>query len=283
MKITVAVENSVAFPFNPGIHPGILGEHGLALVVEREGKKWLYDTGRGRALLLNLKTLNIAPDEINGVVLSHAHLDHFGSLMVFLKARTKPVDVYMHRKAFAKRYTRIGDGYRSVGLPWSEEELTDAGARLHLNTDPVCLAPGLWLTGGVARDNCFEQVEKKFFIDGENGEKQHDDILDDQALLVETDKGVVVLTGCAHAGVCNILEAVKKIFPGQRIRAALGGLHLEGAPEARLQATARYLKKQIMDTVAAGHCTGFEACCLLAGELPGVFSPMNAGMVMEFD
>lgn len=283
MKITVAVENSVAFPFNHGICPGILGEHGLALVLEMEGKKWLYDTGRGRALLPNLKTLNIAPDEINGVVLSHAHLDHFGSLMDFLKARTKPVEVYMHREAFAKRYTRIGDLYRSVGLPWSEEELTDAGARLHLNTDPVCLAPGLWLTGGVARINCFEQVEKKFFIDGENGEKQHDDILDDQALLVETDKGVIVLTGCAHAGVCNILEAAKKIFPGQRIRAVLGGLHLEGAPEARLHATAKYFKKQVMDTVAVGHCTGFKACCLLAGELPGVFSPMNAGMVMEFD
>lgn len=283
MKITVAVENSVAFPFNPGIRPGILGEHGLSFVVELDGEKWLYDTGRGIALLPNLRTLQIEPDEIRGVILSHAHLDHFGALMDFLKVRSTPVDVYMHQAAFARRYTRIGDSYRFVGLPWSEEELTSAGAILHQNEEPLCLAPGLWLTGGVERKNNFESVEKKFFIDGENGEKCHDTIVDDQALLIETRKGVIVLTGCAHAGICNILETAKVILPHKHVRAVLGGLHLEGATTARLQATADYLQAQHLDMLAVGHCTGFGACCLLNGRMPGIFTPINAGMVITLD
>lgn len=204
------------FPFKPGIRPGILGEHGLALILEHRGKKWLYDTGRGKALLPNLETLKIAPDDIDGVILSHAHLDHFGSLMDFLRARTKPVDVYMHEKSFVKRYTRIGDGYRPVGMPWSREELTEAGAIVHLNSTPVCLDEGLWLSGSVARENDYEQVEKKFFIDGANGEKQHDDIEDDQALFVECENKIVILTGCAHAGICNIVEAAKHVLPAKK-------------------------------------------------------------------
>ena len=283
MDIIVAVENSVAFPFKPGIKPGLLGEHGLALIVDRPDGKWLYDTGRGLALLPNLKTLGFSPDDFQGVVLSHAHLDHFGSLMAFLQNRTRRVDLFIHPGAFVKRYTRIGDNYRSVGLPWSREELTAAGANIHETANPVEIAPGMWITGEIQRKNQVELVAEKFFVDCPNGERIHDEIVDDQALILDTERGLVVLTGCAHAGVCNILERARELFPGKRLRAVLGGLHLEDASPERMEYTLRYLEAAKMETVAVGHCTGFDACCMLREELPKSFVPLQTGKVFRFN
>ncbi len=283
MDITVAVENTVAFPFKPGIRPGLLGEHGLSLIVDREDGKWLYDTGRGSALLPNLKTLGIAPDEFRGIVLSHAHLDHFGSLMELLKSRMRRIDLFIHPGAFVRRYTRIGDNYRSVGLPWSREDLTAAGADIHETPGPEEIAPGMWVTGEVPRRNGVELVAEKFFVEKTGGERVHDEIQDDQSLLLETRSGVVVLTGCAHAGVCNIMDRTREILPGQSLRAVLGGLHLDGASSERLEYTRRYLSDAALETLAVGHCTGFEACCLLNHELPGSFCTLQTGKTFHFD
>lgn len=282
MDITVIVENTVAFPFSPGVVPGLCGEHGLALMIDHPAGRFLYDTGRGKALLPNLETLGISPDSFDGVVLSHAHLDHFGALGYFLERRHRPVDLYLHPDAFAKRYTRIGDGFRPVGLPWVAEELQRMGAVLHFTEGATRIAEGLWVTGAVARQVPFEVLADDFYRDGPNGRKVRDEIPDDQAMLIETEGGLVVLTGCAHAGVCNILEAAKGICPGRPVRAVLGGLHLEGAPAERMDGTVAYLQGEEVSTVAVGHCTGFSACCKLAAGLPGRFVPLNTGMAFSF-
>lgn len=282
MKVTVVVENTVAFPFTPGIKPGLCGEHGLALMIDCAAGKWLYDTGRGKALLPNLETLGVSADEFDGIVLSHAHLDHFGALEAFLKMRSKPIDLYMHPKAFAKRYTRIGDGFRTVGIPWDLNQLSDLGANLHFTETAQQIADGLWVTGSIARHHAFEKITDNFYADGPDGEKIRDEIPDDQAMLLETTAGTVVLTGCAHAGVCNILDAAKAVLPNQPLRAVLGGLHLDGVSEERMRGTVEYLRRESLDVIAVGHCTGFGACCTLSAQFPDSFEPLHTGKVFTF-
>ena len=282
MKITVVVENTVAFPFEPGIRPGLYGEHGLALMIAHSTGTWLYDTGRGKALLPNLETLGVSPDVFCGIVLSHAHLDHFGGLAAFLKKRSKPIDLYIHPQAFSTRYTRIGSDFREVGLPWTADQLAELGAKVHFVTEAQCIADGIWATGGIARRHSFEKHTENFYMDGPNGEKIRDEILDDQALLLETDCGIVVLTGCAHAGICNILDAAKEIFPDKKIHAVLGGLHLVGATEEQMQNTLAYFQKEQMDVVAVGHCTGFPACRIFSEELAEAFALLHTGKCFSF-
>lgn len=299
--ITAAVENTVAMPLRPGIIPGLLGEHGLALLIESSSGLWLYDTGRGKALLPNLKTLGVSPDSVDGVILSHGHLDHFGSLKQLLEARTRPLEVYGHPDCFARRYTRIGgkggaaggeglprsqgqapaaEELRPAGMPWSPEELERLGARLHLSREPVWLGPDLLITGEIPRRFGFERVGEGFLVERQSG-LMKDELLDDQALVLLGREGFLALTGCAHAGICNILERGAELC-GQPVFGAAGGLHLLNAPKERLLGTLAYFREKRPRLLACCHCTGFPETLELACAFPGVFRSLNAGECIEF-
>lgn len=280
-KMTVVVENTVAMPFIPGVQAGLLGEHGLAVLIENEAGRWLYDTGRGKALMPNLTTLGVAADSINGVILSHGHLDHVSGLAALLKQRTTPLPVYAHPGIFIRRFHKPGDTLKPVGMTPNQTKLEGMGAVFHFNEKATMLVPGLWLTGPIPRNNPFETIREPFVVEGSQG-LSPDLIWDEQALAIEREQDLLILSGCAHAGIVNIINRVKEIRPGKKIFGIMGGLHLLNAGRERLDLTIEALRAEKVEFVAVGHCTGFLETAAIAAVLPEVFKNMNAGVSFVF-
>jgi len=142
VKITTLCENSVPFPGH-----GILGEHGLSMLLEVRGKRILFDTGAGLTLVQNARALNIDLTRVDAVVLSHGHYDHSGGLKDLLQL-TGSIPVYAHPNIFGDKYhLRKGKEPRQIGLPWSREDLEDFGAHFHLGRAPQEISEGVMLTG----------------------------------------------------------------------------------------------------------------------------------------
>ncbi len=275
LSITVVVENTA----NQG---GLLAEHGLAFWIERDGRRVLFDTGQGMALTHNADKLGIELSTVDDVVLSHGHYDHTGGLLAALPDFSRAT-VYAHVTAFRNRFVRHPQsGARSVRSPvesfdWLKSRV---GRVVPTHSHPIELSEGVWLTGQIPRRNDFEDTGGAFYLD--QACTQPDTIADDQALYTDTSDGLVVLLGCAHAGVVNTLDYVCALTGGRRIHAVLGGMHLLNANEHRLEQTIRTLRDLDVQRVGLAHCTGFSAMARLHHELPDRCFHCVAGTRIEF-
>jgi 7,8-dihydropterin-6-yl-methyl-4-(beta-D-ribofuranosyl)aminobenzene 5'-phosphate synthase len=254
VTITVLVENSV--------EPAeLIAEHGLAFWIEADGRAVLFDTGQGYALPHNAAALRIDPRRAEAIALSHGHFDHTGGLPCVVDAvdAVDPVPVYAHPAALEPKYKRREDGSpRPIGMPEpARAALGRMGGSVSIHTGPVDLVPGVWLTGEVPRDRPSSGERPDFFLDP--AMTRPDRVLDDQSLVIDTAGGTVVVLGCTHAGVENTLEHVRRLRPGRRIRAVLGGMHLLHAAADEITAAVDYLAALEPDWIAAGHCTGRAA------------------------
>jgi 7,8-dihydropterin-6-yl-methyl-4-(beta-D-ribofuranosyl)aminobenzene 5'-phosphate synthase len=137
------------------------------------------------------------------------------------------------------------------------EQVKQHVGRLILSMRPVSVTDGVWVTGEIPRRHRFEDGNGYFFLN--EARTQHDPLVDDQALCVETGRGLVVLLGCAHAGVVNTLDYVAELRPEQPIHAVVGGMHLHGADAQRIEETVAALRRHEVQLIAPGHCTGFAA------------------------
>jgi len=284
IRITVVVENTVAMSFRTGIKQGLLGEHGLALLIEMERKRWLFDTGRGKALLPNMEVLGIEADSIDGLIISHTHMDHFGSMKALLEKRSLPLPIYAHPHFFAKRYKKVAGKLQQKGVAWSRKELEALGAQFVLQSEPDFLTPTLWMSGEIPRRWDFEALGDKYYIDEGLGEgPQPDILLDDQSLVLHGKDGVWIVTGCAHAGICNAISYVGEQFPGKRICGVIGGLHLYQADLLRIEKTAAIMKEKGIALLAVGHCTGTKESWQLATSLGIDLTPLNTGETLRLD
>lgn len=246
LSITVIVDNTV-------YKQGLLAEHGLSLLIECDGAKTLFDTGQGMALLHNMKQLDIDPKAIDQLVLSHSHYDHTNGVRTFLKHSSEKVKVFAHPECFEPCYSKRNENVRSIGLnsKVSSMLLSDK-TDLTLVDTPTQLSNNVWLTGTIPRDSKFVPTDR-FYSDCEaNG---NNEVHDDQTLYITTDKGVVVITGCAHAGVVNLVEYVK-LLTGQNIYAVIGGMHLIHATVLQRESMANYLLDSGVELVVPLHCSG---------------------------
>ncbi len=275
LSITVLVENTA----NRG---GLLAEHGLAFWIERAGRRILFDTGQGMALAHNADKLGIDLSAVNDVVLSHGHYDHTGGLLAALPDFSRAT-VYAHGTAFRDRFVRQPrTGARPVRSPIESFDWLKSRVRRAVPTQsrPVELSEGVWLTGQIPRRNDFEDAGGAFYLD--QACTQPDNIVDDQALCMDTSDGLVVLLGCAHAGVVNTLDSVCALTGGKRIHAVLGGMHLSNANEHRLEQTIRKLRDLDVQRIGLAHCTGFAAMARLHHALPERCFHCTAGTRIEF-
>lgn len=275
VSITILVENTVR-------QPELLAEHGFAALVNVNGRKILFDTGAGHTLISNAEVLGIDLMDVSAVVLSHGHYDHTGGLRDFLKLHG-PVDVYAHSDVFSERYTIKKDAAPEyIGIGWTREQLQNEGAMLNLLTTPAELEEGVFLTGAIPRLTPYEKISSKFQVKSNSGWEQ-DKILDDQALVIRSSKGIVVISGCAHAGLINTLKHVQLLTGEKKIHAFFGGTHLNGAINERIKRTVEALDEFDLDIVGAGHCTGFEASVALYNELGSKFACIPVGSVFELE
>lgn len=278
VKVTTLCENSVVLR---GF--GLLGEHGLCMLLEAGGKRILFDTGGGLSLLHNARRLDVDLRGLDALVLSHGHYDHTGGLKDLLE-QVGSLSIYAHPDIFAEKYhLREGEAPRRIGIPWPKEELERLGARFHLSKNSVKLAEGIILTGEIPRREIREENKTTdLYYKKPDGSFAPDLLADDLAVVVESTEGTVVLLGCAHSGIINTLRYVNEITGKQQIFTCIGGTHLMSASDERLDYTVEALKRFNLEQIAPCHCTGLKGSLTLYQAFGDRFVHNPAGTIFNF-
>ena len=275
MRIISVVDNMSGTSFNyskivkrldrPNRH--FLSEHGLSILIETdEEKRVLVDTGASAMVFgHNLSLLGFKPGDIDAVFISHGHYDHMGGLVSMIDAG---VPIYGDPKIFSsKRFAVAVDGTkRDISAP---QELIDAlpRAKLNLSSASVEIVPGVKTSGQIVRESKFE-VADRFLKEEEPGCQTNDEVFEEQALFIQTKKGLVIVSGCGHPGIVNVVTQAKRSFD-KRIYMVIGGFHLSSANKDRILKTMDGLKALGIDRIAPTHCTGFEAMKMMSDRFVG--------------
>ena len=260
--------------------PELCPEHGLSLLLEIKGEKWLFDAGQSSLVLENARNLGINLSEIDGIILSHGHYDHTGGLKSVL-GETGDIPVYAHPGIFRERFSLAKPGkIRPVGIPFQRHLLEESGARFSLSAAGREIKPGIYLSGEIPRITSFERGDP--FLAVREGDRYcPDPFVDDQFLTIDCDDGVIMITGCCHAGLINSLMEVRELHPGKKIKAIVGGLHLHAAEQTMLAKVIEALEPFAPEEIIAGHCTGSAAESSLANVFGSRFHKMETGSVFK--
>jgi len=260
----------------------LVAEHGLSLWIETCGQRILFDTGQtGSILEQNARVCGTDLAKTDALVLSHGHYDHTGGIPLVAE-RSRELEVYCHPDAVLPRY-RIRDGAaKPIGMPLESKAVMERlpAERLHWIVRPTSLSEKIGLTGFIPRQTSFEDTGGPFCLDPAG--REPDPLVDDLALWIQADGGLIVVVGCCHAGVVNTLSHVRQLSDGSRIRAVVGGFHLLNAAPQRLDQTMAALRSVDPEVVVACHCTGQRAIEALRETLGSRVVPAAAGSSYQF-
>ena len=297
LEITVVLDDC------GGYGVSLISQHGVAFLVQAKRgptcKRILFDVGQNpQHLLYNLKRMEIPLSDIDMIVLSHGHRDHSRGVAEIIsriqmgkmaKNREKEevdrgnLPLVAHPDLFQPVF--ITDPYlRQYGMinADSREKIESAGGTLLLSKKPLELMPGLLTTGEVDRQTVFEDDSELKLFTLTDGEAVENRVPEEIALVARVrDKGLVIITGCGHPGIINVIRQAQAITEEKKIEGIIGGLHLIDASNARVQATVKELGKLDFGWLAAGHCTGMRAQTELFRTFAGKYGPLRTGMVLR--
>jgi 7,8-dihydropterin-6-yl-methyl-4-(beta-D-ribofuranosyl)aminobenzene 5'-phosphate synthase len=275
-RITILCENLVGRLVGSG-------EHGFSAFIEVDEGNYLFDTGSGRSIVPNSLTLNKDLKNIRKIFLSHGHYDHTGGLPEVLKLKGK-VDVHAHPHVFLDRIAVLKEEDREIkrfiGILYKKRYLESLGANFVFNTDFTEVEKGLFLTGEVPRQTNFEKLDPRLFSEMD-GAMTNDLFLDDQSLILDTDKGIVLILGCAHSGMINIINHVINKMGKEKFHSILGGTHLDFLTLEQLEESIKSLKRMEIGKIGVSHCTGMKAAFRLQQEFGDRFFYGCVGSVLE--
>lgn len=277
MKLTILCENSVARPGN------LIGEHGFACLLETPAGNYLIDTGTGHGLLHNAAELGKDLSTLQGVILSHGHRDHTGGLTKLLTHLDRQIAIHAHPELFIERFWKSAFELRPIGIPFTRQQLEELEGSFRLERGLVRINESLTISSEIPHRTSFEKGDPHLVVKTATGSYVQDPLRDDLSVALSTSKGLVIVLGCAHAGVINIIEHFLEQTGADRIHALIGGTHLGPASEEQYQATVGALKRYRIDKIATSHCTGLNRSAQLAHEFSGRFSFAATGMTLEFD
>lgn len=265
MKITTIIENSL------GDKDELYNEHGLSFFIETPKRNILFDTGKTGSFIENAKALQVDLKKVDYLLLSHAHYDHCGGVRRFLDTFNVHPKMYVGEKFFVNSdkyhysdgkqkldFTSGSSEYRYIGIDFDESFIKNKKIDIeYVNNDMLEISEDVYV---------FTNFEKKYDFEISNpnmkvkrGEEYIIDPFDDEIVLaVNTKKGLLILLGCSHPGILNIVDAIAK-RTGKKIYGVIGGTHLVEANEQRINKTIEYLKKMNVEIIGVSHCTGEKA------------------------
>jgi 7,8-dihydropterin-6-yl-methyl-4-(beta-D-ribofuranosyl)aminobenzene 5'-phosphate synthase len=280
VQLTVLIEDSKG-----SVKPQLRSKHGLSFFIQAEigddKVTVLMDTGpSSETLLHNADALGANLEDVDVIVLSHGHYDHTGGLHEALKRIRKRVPVIGHPTVFEPKLSLMPH-LRLIGAPLNETDVESVGGVPVLASDPVKIADGITTTGEVPRLTAYETVRSFWTV--HNKRFIEDKILDEQSLVIDVqNKGLVVVAGCAHAGIINTIQYAQKITGTSRVHAVLGGFHLISADDKRIDATVDALETVDPQFVGPCHCTGKKATEKIAEAFGDRCQPLHTGDTIEF-
>jgi 7,8-dihydropterin-6-yl-methyl-4-(beta-D-ribofuranosyl)aminobenzene 5'-phosphate synthase len=255
MKIQVLVEDTKK-------NDDFESEHGLSIYFEKDGKKFVFDLGQSAMFLRNAGRLGLGLNDVDFLVFSHGHYDHTGGLP-FLPRNSK-LRVIAHPRSLLPKYDRT----RYIGLP-----AKPAGLMMELNEEPVKLAEHVWFLGQIPGKR-----KKSIGYYVKDGIKSEDFLLDDTALAIDGGDRIIIIAGCAHSGIVNIVKCAVKLFAKKKI-ILVGGFHMLDYLFKEINETTKELEKLKVKEVYPGHCTGNKAIEALLSSFSG--ERLYSGKILE--
>lgn len=247
-------------------------EHGISLYIEYNGSKVLFDAGQTDIFIENAKKLNIDLGKIDAIALSHGDYDH-GNGLKYLDVHT---DLICHPDFMLTRISRRTGN--DNGLNQTREEIQ---TRFNLieTKKPYNISDEIIFLGEIERTNDFENGKNLPATDGDGNIYQH---LDDSGMVIKTEDGIVVISGCSHSGICNTVEYAKKVAKDDRVLAVMGGFHLKEIDECTLK-TIEYMKKNNVQGIYLAHCTSDLVCQEFEKQIPDRTHIIKTGMTYQFE
>ena len=255
-------------------------EHGLSYWVEAGGRRFLFDCGQGPATMANAHRLGVSLASADFSVCSHSHYDHAAGFRDMAEAGCGGKLLYTGPGFWERKYARDGVKYTDLSAGFDENFLAERRVAHHVCRDVLEVAERCWLVGDFPRVHNFETIPKRF-VKGEAPNFTPDDFSDEICLAMDTERGLVMLAGCAHPGILNMAAKVHEAL-GRPIYALFGGTHLVEADGARIDATIKELRAMGLSVLGLSHCSGkaaeehlracggVEGCHMATGELVAI-------------
>jgi len=283
MKCRVLIDN------NTIIDRYFLGEPGLSFLIEAEGKRVLFDTGYSNAFLENARKLGENLLDLDYIVFSHGHMDHTWGFDPLIKLYSESkTEGLIHKSPIIIGHpltfeTKLDDELGEIGSLISKEKASQH-FEVQLTKQPCWLTPHLVFLGEIGRNNDFENKAPigKISVDGAlaDGSMQDDYMMDDSALAYKTAEGLIIVTGCSHSGICNIIEQAKKVCNEDKIVDVIGGLHLLNPDKSQLDGTLDYFKNNKTSCLHPCHCTDLASKIALS-EVAQI-KEVGSGLLIEY-
>lgn len=276
-KISIIAEDTIDFdtPF--------WGRFGLSMLLELRSEttemQILYDTNSSAAPILhNMSIFGKSLKDINSIFLSHCHYDHTDGLAGVLGEISHPISVIAHPEIFRPCFENNSDGIRHIGIyGHGRRELEQKGAVFTLSEQPLNLMTGVLTTGEIERITTFEKTEDLFTYINTDVTPDHEH--DDMSIILNFPQGLVIVTGCCHAGIVNTIEHAKKITGVDKVYSVIGGLHLIDANEEKIEKSIEALRE--VEWVFAGHCTGLDSIRKMAAILGERLVVFHTGSIVN--
>ena len=255
VKITTLIENS------QGEHLALRNEHGLSFLIEKDNHSILFDTGQSSNFLFNAAELRLNISAVTHVVLSHGHYDHSGGFRSLAGVHSG-FELILGPGFFAEKYGRLNGSFEYLGNNFDENFLADENIAYRFVQEQLTeIVDGVYVVNGFERTHGDERINPRLVL--RKGSGFEPDLFGDELLVaVDTSVGLIVILGCAHPGMKNMIDTARKLL-GRPVHAVLGGTHLVEASPESLERSIGYLSEESFTSIGVSHCTGRKAMEIL--------------------
>ncbi|KON28170.1 hypothetical protein AC481_02710 [miscellaneous Crenarchaeota group archaeon SMTZ-80] len=280
MKITVLVEDSKSMD-----KPELMAKHGLSFLLETKimgmNSKLLMDVGpEPNIALKNARCMGLDIKDIDGIFITHGHYDHVGAILKVLEYVNRPVPVVAHPEIFNPKFT-YKPKLTSIGFGYGSSDVQTRGGILLLVRNSFEITRGVMTSGEIPRKTVFEEIKGLWTI--KNYCFIEDSMVDEQSLFINIkNKGLVILIGCGHLGIVNIIKHAQDLTGIKKVHAIIGGMHLGKSDRKKIMVTVKELSRINFDSIYPCHCTSTEAINQFLNSFEERCVPIRTGSILEF-